>query len=155
MNIDEIGKIAKLMKDYDLTQFSLESDDMCLKMKRGGKAVAVSQAVAPTASVAAPAPAAAGAADQSNESGKNPPAEPCETIDSPIVGTFYSAATPEAKAFVDVGDEVDEDTVVCIVEAMKVMNEIKAEKRGVIRRVLVDNATPVEFGQPMFEIETL
>jgi acetyl-CoA carboxylase biotin carboxyl carrier protein len=75
-----------------------------------------------------------------------------ETIDAPIVGTFYVAPAPDADAFVKPGDPVDADTVVCIVEAMKVMNEIKAEKSGVIKKILVDNASPVEFGQPLFEL---
>jgi acetyl-CoA carboxylase biotin carboxyl carrier protein len=74
-------------------------------------------------------------------------------IKSPIVGTFYRAASPEAEPFISVGKEVDEETVVCIVEAMKVMNEIKAEVKGVIRKVLVENATPVEFGQALFQVE--
>jgi acetyl-CoA carboxylase biotin carboxyl carrier protein len=69
------------------------------------------------------------------------------------VGTFYRAPSPDAKPFVEVGDKVTPDTVVCIVEAMKVMNEIKAEKSGVIKEVLVENAQPVEFGQPLFALE--
>jgi acetyl-CoA carboxylase biotin carboxyl carrier protein len=76
-----------------------------------------------------------------------------KTIDSPIVGTFYAAASPEADNFVNIGDKVTPDTVVCIVEAMKVMNEIKAEQSGTIKEVLIDNANPVEFGQPLFVIE--
>jgi acetyl-CoA carboxylase biotin carboxyl carrier protein len=107
----------------------------------------VAAAPAPAMALAAPsAPAAAAptADAQADDLG--------ETIDSPIVGTFYAAPSPDADSFVKVGDTVSADTVVCIVEAMKVMNEIKAEKSGVIKRVLVDNATPVEFGQPLFEI---
>ncbi|MCK4982442.1 MAG: acetyl-CoA carboxylase biotin carboxyl carrier protein, partial [Victivallaceae bacterium] len=73
--------------------------------------------------------------------------------DAPIVGTFYASPSPEAKAFVSVGDKVTVDTVVCIVEAMKVMNEIKAEKAGVIKEILVENSTPVEYGQALFVIE--
>ncbi len=74
-------------------------------------------------------------------------------ITSPIVGTFYLAPSPDAQPFVKPGDKVGPETVVCIVEAMKVMNEVKAEVSGVIRRILVENGTPVEFGQPLFEIE--
>jgi acetyl-CoA carboxylase biotin carboxyl carrier protein len=73
-------------------------------------------------------------------------------ITSPMVGTFYSSPSPETPSFVDVGATVNEDTVVCIIEAMKVMNEIKAEARGVITQVMVENAKPVEFGQPLFKI---
>jgi acetyl-CoA carboxylase biotin carboxyl carrier protein len=75
------------------------------------------------------------------------------TITSPIVGTFYSAPAPDKPPYVKAGDSVDEDTVICIVEAMKVMNEIKAEVRGTVVRVLVENATSVEYGQPLFEIK--
>jgi acetyl-CoA carboxylase biotin carboxyl carrier protein len=74
-------------------------------------------------------------------------------IASPMVGTFYRSSSPEANAFVNVGSQVDEDTVVCIIEAMKVMNEIKAETRGTVKKILVENATPVEFGQVMFLID--
>ena len=74
-------------------------------------------------------------------------------IASPMVGTFYRASAPDADPFVSVGTEIEEDTVVCIVEAMKVMNEIKAEIRGVIRQILVENAAPVQFGQPLLLVE--
>ena len=70
-----------------------------------------------------------------------------------MVGTFYAASAPEADAYVEVGDIVDEETVVCIIEAMKVMNEIKAEKSGTVKEILVDNAKPVEFGQPLIVLE--
>ena len=81
------------------------------------------------------------------------PAAPIKTIDSPLVGTFYRAASPDAKPFAQVGDTVNADTVLCIIEAMKVMNEIKAEKSGVIKEILLENGQPVEFGQPMFVLE--
>ena len=75
------------------------------------------------------------------------------TIDSPLVGTFYKAASPDAAPFVQVGDRVNPDTTLCIIEAMKVMNEVKAEKSGVIKEILVENGQPVEYGQPMFVLE--
>jgi acetyl-CoA carboxylase biotin carboxyl carrier protein len=74
-------------------------------------------------------------------------------IKSPIVGTFYRSSTPDADPYVTMGSDVSEDTVVCIIEAMKVMNEINAEVRGVIRKILVENASPVQFGQPLFLVE--
>jgi acetyl-CoA carboxylase biotin carboxyl carrier protein len=101
-------------------------------------------AAAPAAPVAA-APAAPAAAPAA--------AAPAKTIDSPLVGTFYRAASPDSDAFVNVGDRVTADTVIAIIEAMKVMNEIKAEKSGVIKEILVENGQPVEFGQPLFVIE--
>ena len=73
-------------------------------------------------------------------------------IKSPMIGTFYRAPSPEAQNYVEIGSEVNPDTVVCIIEAMKVMNEIKAEAKGVITQVLVENAKPVEFGQPLFKV---
>ena len=93
----------------------------------------------------AAAPTIAGAAPSSVNSGE-------QEIKSPMIGTFYRSPSPEAGPYVEVGMEVNPETVVCIIEAMKVMNEIKAEARGVITQVLVENAKPVEFGQPLFKI---
>lgn len=158
MNIDEITRIAELMTAHDLTEFLVESQDIKLSLKRHREgtpaAVVVAAppvAAAPAAPLAAAAPAAAPA--PAAPATAPAPAKKAVTIDSPIVGTFYAAPAPDAAPFVKIGDSVREDTTVCIVEAMKVMNEIKAEKSGVIRRILVENAKPVEFGQPLFEIE--
>ena len=148
MNIDEITRIAELMTAHDLTEFLVEGQDLKLSLRRSRKEVEPVAAPAAVA-VAAAAPVALAAAPAA-------PAAPAAlgvTIDSPIVGTFYAASSPDAKPFVKAGDTVTEETVVCIIEAMKVMNEIKAEKRGVVRKVLVENAKPVEFGQPLFELE--
>jgi acetyl-CoA carboxylase biotin carboxyl carrier protein len=98
--------------------------------------------------VALPAPvmaSAAGAVPGGNE----------QDIKSPMIGTFYRAPSPEAAPYIEVGSEVNPETVVCIIEAMKVMNEIKAEVRGVVTQALVENAKPVEFGQPLFKIRPL
>ena len=146
MKIDEIKAIAEIIAANDLTELKLEQDGFTLEIKRGGTATVV--AAAPVAVAAAPAPAAAPVA-----AAAAPAAVSRETIDSPLVGTVYRAPSPEAAPFVKVGDKVTPDTVVCIVEAMKVMNEIKAEKSGVIRDILVDNGSAVEFGQPLFVIE--
>ena len=159
MKIEEIGKLAKMMQDFELTEFALKSDDISLKMKRGGEPVmmappqAAHGMMAPHA--APPYPAASPTPEEKGDmEGEEDETEHRITVDSPIVGTFYTAPAPDAPPFVKVGDDVQEDTVVCIVEAMKVMNEIKAEKSGTVRRILVDNATPVEYGQPLFELET-
>lgn len=145
MKIEEIKTIVKMMSDNDLTEFKIEAEEYNLCIKRGNDKAQVF-AAAPVAAVAAPVAAAAPAVAPA-------PAAPENTIDAPIVGTFYSSPSPDAKAFVNVGDKVTADTVVCIVEAMKVMNEIKAEKAGVIKEMLVENATPVEYGQALFVIE--
>jgi len=146
MKIDEIKAIAEIVAANDLTELKLEQDGFTLEIKRGGSATVV--AATPVAVAAAPVPAAAPVA-----AAEAPAAVSRETIDSPLVGTVYRAPSPEAAPFVKVGDKVSPDTVVCIVEAMKVMNEIKAEKSGVIRDILVENGSAVEFGQPLFVIE--
>jgi len=111
---------------------------------------AAPQVVAPTP---APAPAPAEAASAAGPAPHSAPAAKGPTIDSPMVGTFYSASNPDSPPFVKPGDSVTADTVVCIVEAMKVFNEIKAEKSGKVKAVLVNNGDAVEFGQPLFELE--
>jgi acetyl-CoA carboxylase biotin carboxyl carrier protein len=150
MKIDEIKTIVKMMSENDLTEFKIEAEEYNLCIKRGNDktqvftAPAIAPAAAPAVHAAPAAPAAAPV---------SAPEVPENTIDSPIVGTFYAAPSPDAKPFIKVGDKVTADTVVCIVEAMKVMNEIKAEKAGVIKEVLVENSTPVEYGQALFVIE--
>ena len=153
MNFDEIRNLVKLMGEYNLTEVKIQSDNCNLCFRRGDDrapaapvmmpAMPAMTVAAPAAAPAAPAPAAAPAA----------PAAPAETIDSPLVGTFYQAASPDAAPFVQVGDRITPDTTLCIIEAMKVMNEVKAEKSGVIKEILVANGEPVEYGQPMFVLE--
>lgn len=152
MRIDEIRTIVELMSKNDLTEFKIEAEEYNLCIRRGSSdqaiiasAPVIQAAPAPVAA-AAPAPAAAAPVVEAA-------AEDLNTIDSPIVGTFYRSPSPEAEPFVNIGDAVTADSVVCIVEAMKVMNEVKAEKSGVIREILLDNAQPVEFGQPLFVID--
>ena len=153
MKIEEIKTIIKLMSENDLTEFKIEAEDMHLCLKRGGQlpgsqiiipaaAPVPAAAPAPVAPAAAPAPAAVPAVSANRT-----------TVDAPIVGTFYRSPSPDAPAFVKVGDTVSADTTVCIIEAMKVMNEIKAEKSGVIKEILVENGQPVEYGQPIFVLE--
>ena len=148
MKIDEIKAIAEIVAANDLAELKLEQEGFTLEIKRGGTVVAAAPvsvvAAAPAAAPAAAAPAAPAAAESNAKR---------VTIDSPLVGTLYRAPSPDAAPFVKVGDKVTPDTVVCIVEAMKVMNEIKAEKSGVIRDILVENGSAVEFGQPLFVIE--
>lgn len=140
MDLSQIKDLIKLMEDHELSAFELEQDGFKVKLEKGGKPMEVAAVPA-----AAPAPAAAAPADAL-------PAEDREEISSPMVGTFYKASSPETDAYVKVGDSVDENTTVCIIEAMKVMNEIKAEKSGTIQQILVDDATPVQFGQGLFVI---
>ncbi|MBN2163109.1 MAG: acetyl-CoA carboxylase biotin carboxyl carrier protein [Pontiellaceae bacterium] len=152
MEIKDIKRIVEMMKCNDLTEFAMKDNDFELTMKRGStEAPQIVYASAPAAAPLAAAPAAvaaapaAAAADSSDDG--------LIEIPSPIVGTFYRKPAPDADAFVSVGTEVSEDSVVCIVEAMKVMNEIKADVKGVIKKILVDDASPVQYGQPLFLVE--
>jgi acetyl-CoA carboxylase biotin carboxyl carrier protein len=146
MDIRKISQLAQLMSAHDLSEISFESADLKLMLKRGRLMEALAAPVLAAPVTAAPTAAAAGVS-----AAVPPPA--ASSITSPIVGTFYFAPAPDAPPFVRPGDKVGPETVVCIVEAMKVMNEVKAEVSGVIRRVLVENGTPVEFGQPLFELD--
>lgn len=153
MDINIIKKFIQLMKGNQLTEFELEEEGFRISIKRHdgsepqvmlsaghGPVMMAHPASAPQAVAA---PAAEAKVEKSN----------LTEIKSPIVGTFYRAPAPDAEPFVTVGQQIDKETVVCIVEAMKVMNEIKAEVRGVVKKILIENATPVQFGQPLFLIE--
>jgi acetyl-CoA carboxylase biotin carboxyl carrier protein len=151
MEIKDIKRIVELMKNNDLTEFSMKDEEFELAMKRGGDqqvlVTAAPAAAAPVmAPVASPAEAAAPVAAPDEDEG-------LVEIPSPIVGTFYRKPAPDAENFVQIGAEVSEDTVICIIEAMKVMNEVKAEIKGTIRKILVDDATPVQYGQTLFLVE--
>jgi acetyl-CoA carboxylase biotin carboxyl carrier protein len=149
VDLKDLKAIIDLMKKNSITELELERQEFKIRLKRGGSIAApagedlVLQQYAP---IAMPAPTAAAALQV-------PPRESSDLeIKSPMIGTFYRAPSPEAAVYVDVGSEVNPDSVVCIIEAMKVMNEIKAEVKGVITQILVENAKPVEFGQPLFKI---
>ena len=152
MELKDIKAIIDLMKKNSVSEFELEKQDFKIRLKRGmnGGGVLIPQtdenqpAVIYAPALALPAGASTSAPPQLA------PAEP--EIKSPMIGTFYRSPSPESGSYIEVGSEVNPDTVVCIIEAMKVMNEIKAEVKGVITQVLVENAKPVEFGQPLFKI---
>jgi len=162
MKIDEIKTIVKLMSDNDLTEFKIESEEMTLCLRRAGRQQAAPAPVFVPAAVPAAAPSAVSlpAAMPVQEPVKASPVEtgraaldPSKVIESPTVGTFYRSSAPGAEPFVKVGSHVEADTTVAVVEAMKVMNEIKAEKSGVIKEILLENGQPVEYGQPLFVLE--
>jgi acetyl-CoA carboxylase biotin carboxyl carrier protein len=152
VDLKDIKAIIDLMKKNSISEFELEleKEGFKIRLKRGtGQIVTVDQlvTVAPlpiltngASAPVTPVPALAPAAPNGLE------------IKSPMIGTFYRAPSPESASYVEIGDEVNPDTVVCIIEAMKVMNEIKAEVKGVVTEVLVENAKPVEFGQALFKI---
>lgn len=152
MDLKDIKAIIDLMRKNSVTEFELEKDDFKIRLKRGpnGGGPAVS-ADDPSALAYAPPLAGSVAAPTAPP----PPLAPVSNefdIKSPMIGTFYRAPSPESAAYVEVGVEVQPETVVCLIEAMKVMNEIKAEAKGVVTQVMVENAKPVEFGQPLFKI---
>ena len=153
MDVGLLEQMVKLMAANDLNTVDVRDGDKRVILKRG--AVVAS---APAYAMAHHAPLPPASAPSGAASSGSTPAVTDETaglipIKSPMVGTFYSAATPEAKAFVSVGDSIDEETDVCIIEAMKVFNNIKAEVRGTIAKVLVTNGQTVEFGQPLFLVK--
>jgi acetyl-CoA carboxylase biotin carboxyl carrier protein len=143
--IKEIKAIIDLMKKNDLSVFEIEKEGFRLKLQRGAS-IQPAAAAAPSAKTGSAAPGIAHAAPRPIET------VPLKDIVSPMVGTFYRAASPDAPPFVDVGKPVTEDMVVCIIEAMKVMNEIKAETSGVIAEVVAENGKPVQFGQVLFRV---
>jgi len=140
------------MKKNSISEFELEKQEFKIKLKRGGNGtISTVQYDEPQMVAYAPAPLAAPAPGASAPVALPAPTGEVE-IKSPMIGTFYRAPSPEAGHYVEVGTEVGPETVVCIIEAMKVMNEIKAEAKGVITQVMVENAKPVEFGQALFKI---
>ena len=148
-DIKEIKAIIDLMKKHDLSVFEIEKEGFRLKLEK-----------APSAQSPAPAPPAVTGPPKAGSTAPEaqpPAAKTIETVSlkeivSPMVGTFYRSASPDSAPFVDVGKSVTDDTVVCIIEAMKVMNEIKAETNGIIAEVLVENGKPVQFGQVLFKV---
>ena len=161
LDLKQIRQIVALMADNNLTHFNFERDGSKIELRRGSDLDAARQLLAslpvqqPMVTMAAPAaaPVAAAPAPAAAPSASADPVGP--TVNSPMVGTFYRSAAPGEKSFINIGDPVDENTTVCIIEAMKVMNEIKAEMRGILREVLVENALAVQFGQPLFRIQPL
>lgn len=153
MDLKDIKAIIDLMKKNSVSEFELERQDFKIRLKRGasGGGVVIPSSDDTQGMIAyVPSPAALPAGNA--PAAALPPAAPLDgEIKSPMIGTFYRAPSPESGEYVEVGSEVNPDTVVCIIEAMKVMNEIKAEVRGVITQVLVESAKPVEFGQPLFK----
>jgi acetyl-CoA carboxylase biotin carboxyl carrier protein len=150
VDLKDIKAIIDLMKKNSVAEFELEREGFKIRLKRNGGTV-VQYDDAPQV-IYAPQPVAAPAAAAPQLAAAAPAASSGVEIKSPMIGTFYHSPSPESAPYVAVGAEVGPDTVVCIIEAMKVMNEIKAEVKGVITEVLVDNAKPVEFGQPMFKV---
>ena len=161
MDLKQIKQIIDLMKRSELTEFAVEEEGFKLKIRRGANGLPVvsssggsnapfsslsESAPAPVAAAPAAAPAPAAAAPAGDEAG-------VIYIKSPMVGTFYRSASPESKPYAENGAKIVENSVVCIIEAMKIMNEIQAETKGTIIEALVENGQPVEYGQKLFKVK--
>ncbi|QDS89392.1 Acetyl-CoA biotin carboxyl carrier [Rosistilla ulvae] len=144
-DIEQIRKLVELMEEHNLAEVDLKQDEKQIKLCRGGVAAAPAPMMmqAPVAA-AAPAPVAAAETDGAN----------IAIIKAPMVGTFYARPNPESPTFVNVGDSINAETTICIVEAMKVFNEIPAEISGKVVAVLAKDGEAVDFGKPLFKIDT-
>jgi acetyl-CoA carboxylase biotin carboxyl carrier protein len=142
-DVKRIRRLVELMNEHELAEIDLRQADQRIRLRKGGEPVVTA--------AARPAPATAPAAEGKTEA----PASEAHLVEikSPMIGTFYLASGPDAPPFVKVGDHVGPTTTVCIIEAMKVFNEIPAETSGQIVTVLVENGEPVEFGQPLFKVD--
>jgi acetyl-CoA carboxylase biotin carboxyl carrier protein len=152
MDLRKLKKLIDLVQESGIAELEITEGEEKVKIVRGGEASvtplaapAAASAAAAAAAPARPEPAPAAAAAAPPEGGQQG-----HVVKSPMVGTFYRSASPEAKPFVEVGDTVKEGQTICIVEAMKLMNEIESDASGVVKAVLVENGQPVEYGQPLF-----
>ena len=148
MNLKEIKEMIQLMNENGLLEFEMEKDGLKIRLRKGAGGIVEPSVVYE----ARPVPVSAKEGN-GKESGASSGAAKSAQIKSPMVGTFYAAPAPDAAPFVQVGSTVEVGQVICVIEAMKLMNEIKSEVRGKIAEVLVHNGDPVEFGQPLFSVE--
>ena len=161
VNMDELRELIQLIRENEFTEFELEREGFRVRFRRGAETAAVGEVR--ESSVAAASGAAASATTASPASVPSHPGAKAETeasedqnlhiITSPIVGTFYRAASPQSPPFVGIGSSVEPEAVVCIIEAMKLMNEITADTNGEVVKIYVENGQPVEYGQPLFGIK--
>ena len=153
MDLRKLKTLIDLVSESNISELEItEAEGKVRIVKASAPVLAAPMAAYPTVHMAPAAEAPAAAAAAPAPAVEAPAAEPGQVVTSPMVGTFYRAATPGAKAFVEVGDTVVEGATLCIIEAMKLMNEIEADKAGTIKAILTENGQPVEFGQPLFVI---
>ena len=148
MDIRKVKKLIELLEESGIAEIEINEGEESVRISRYSP-----NAPAPVQQFAAPAPAPVAAAPAAAETPAETPAISGHTVNAPMVGTFYTAASPGAPVFCKVGDSVSEGDTVCIIEAMKILNQIEADKSGVVKAILVENAQPVEFGQPLIVIE--
>jgi acetyl-CoA carboxylase biotin carboxyl carrier protein len=151
MDIRKVKKLIELLEESGIAELEINEGEESVRISRYSSAPApVSYAAAPVPAAPAPAAPVAAATEESSDEDSLPSGH---IVKSPMVGTFYSASSPGAKPFVNVGDSVTEGETVCIVEAMKILNQIEADVSGIVKAILVENAQPVEYGQPLMIIE--
>ncbi len=154
MDLRKLKTLIDLVSESNVSELEITEADGKVRIVKAGAAPVVMMQAAPQAAPVAAAAAAPAAAEAAPAAAAPAPAEETgHVVTSPMVGTFYRASSPGAKAFAEVGDTVKAGQAVCIIEAMKIMNEIEADKDGVISKILVENGKPVEYGQPLFIIE--
>ena len=151
MDIRKVKKLIELLEESGIAEIEIKEGEESVRISRGVSSAAQSQLVLPP--VAAPAAAMAPAATEAPATQAEPDVPSGHSVDSPMVGTFYEAPAPGQASFVEVGQSVSVGDTLCIIEAMKMLNQIEADKAGVVKAKLVDNAQPVEFGQSLFIIE--
>jgi acetyl-CoA carboxylase biotin carboxyl carrier protein len=156
VSLSEVERLLAFMQKHGLEEFEYQHGDVHIRLKKAavGPALAVTPAAVPVAHPAPSAVAEPVAAVAHAHSISTPTAEDLHIVKSPIVGTFYAASSPDAEPFVAVGSRVQTGQVLCIIEAMKLMNEIEADASGEIARIFVENGHPVEYGEPLFGIRT-
>lgn len=152
MDLRKLKTLIDLISESNVSELEITEAKGKVRIVKGSPAAVVMQPVAAAAS-AAPAVAAPAAAAPAESAAPAPAAAPGFTVKSPMVGTFYRAASPGAKPFVEVGSSVKAGDTLCIIEAMKILNEIESEKAGTVTQILGENGQPVEYGQPLFVIE--
>ncbi|MEZ0228467.1 MAG: acetyl-CoA carboxylase biotin carboxyl carrier protein [Planctomycetota bacterium] len=159
LDVDTLKSLIKLMADNGLHELELEEEGKRIHLRRGEErghathAPVIAHAPAPAFSMPHVAPSAPAASPAAGGKGGEPLPPGVKVIKSPMVGTFYRSPSPDASSFVEAGDKVQEDTVLCIIEAMKVMNEIRAEVKGEIVKCLAANGEAVEYGEPLFHVK--
>jgi acetyl-CoA carboxylase biotin carboxyl carrier protein len=153
-DVRKIRRLVELMKEHDLTEIDLQQGEVRIQLRRAGTEAAPTYLSTPAPQRAIPLPAGPPAPESDAPAPAEAKSANVAVIKSPMVGTFYSAPDPDSPSFVKVGDHVGPETTVCIVEAMKVFNQIPAELSGRIVATLVENGAPVEFGQPLFKLDT-
>jgi acetyl-CoA carboxylase biotin carboxyl carrier protein len=154
MDLSDIRKLIRLMEKAELTELEIDDSNQGLRVHlKRSTAESVVHVVSPGGAGHAPMAAPSAAPAQHVEAGDAPLAPGTEYFTSPMVGTFYRAASPDSEAYAEVGTRLTDDSVLCIIEAMKVMNEIRSEVKGEVLEILLENGEPVEFGQPLFLIK--